>query len=168
MAKTYEPIQSQTLGSANASVTFSSIPQTYTDLILVSFFGTTTLNEDAFVRFNGDTGSNYSRTSLRGNGSSAFSARSSNQTSCLIDLDAAGSTLDTGLQIITQIFNYSNSSVYKSLLSRSGTLGGSYTGTTALGGLWRSTAAITTLLVNCTNNTFISGSSFTLYGVKSA
>lgn len=168
MPKTYEPIQSQVLGSAQSSVTFSSIPQTYTDLILVSYFGTTTLNEDAYVQFNSDTASNYSRTHVRGNGSSASSARAINQTYCLIDVDSAGSTLNTGLQVVTQIMNYSNATTYKTLLSRSGTLGGSFTGTTALVGMWRNTAAISTLLVGCTTNTFISGSTFVLYGVKAA
>lgn len=168
MPKTYEPIASTTVGTATATITFNSIPQTYTDLILVTFFGTTTVNEDAYVQFNSDTGSNYSRTHLRSNGSTASSSRASNQTYVLIDIDSSGSTLNTGLQTVTQFFNYTNATTYKTLLSRSGTLGGSYTGTSLIAGLWRNNAAITTVLVGCTTNTFVIGSTFTLYGIKAA
>jgi hypothetical protein len=168
MPKTYEPISTRTLTTAASSVTFSSIPQTYTDLILVTYFATTTVNEDAYVQFNSDTGSNYSRTHLRGNGSTAGSSRASNQTYCLLDLDSSGATLNAGLQITAQFMNYSNVTTFKSLISRSGTLGGSYTGTTLLTGLWRSTSAISTILVGCTTNTFVVGSVFTLYGIKAA
>lgn len=168
VSNTYEPIATTTLTSASSSVTFGSIPQTYTDLILVNYFATTTINEDAYVQFNSDTASNYSRTHVRGNGSSANSGRASSQTYCLIDLDSSGSTLNTGLQTVTHFMNYSNATTFKTLISRSGTLGGSYTGTTLLSGLWRSTAAITSILVGCTTNTFVSGSTFTLYGIKAA
>jgi len=166
LAATYTPIASVTLGAATSSVTFSSIPQTYTDLILVNYFATTTVNEDAYVQFNSDTGSNYSRTHVRGNGSTAGSGRASNQTYCLIDLDSSGSTLNSGLQTITHFMNYSNTTTYKTLLSRSGTLGGSYTGTTLLTGLWRNTNSITSILVGCTTNTFVVGSTFNLYGIQ--
>jgi hypothetical protein len=78
---TYTPIATQTLGSAAASVTFSSIPQGYTDLILVcSPVSTTGSNTFMWIRYNSDTGSNYSLTSMRGNGSTATSFRLSNQT----------------------------------------------------------------------------------------
>ena len=58
-SNTYEPIATTTLTSAVSSVSFGSIPQTYTDLILVNYFATTTVNEDAYVQFNSDTASNY-------------------------------------------------------------------------------------------------------------
>ena len=167
-SNTYEPIATTTLTSATASVTFGSIPQTYTDLILVNYYATTTVNEDAYVQFNSDTASNYSRTHLRGNGSTAGTGRATNQTYCLIDLDSSGSTLNAGLQTVTHFMNYSNTTTYKTLLSHSGTVGGSYTGTTLIAGLWRSTSAITSILVGCTTNTFVVGSTFTLYGIKAA
>jgi hypothetical protein len=71
---TYEPIASQTLGSAVSSVTFSSIPQNYTDLILVVNYGISANNFGARIRFNGDTGSNYSDSFIYGTGSSALSS----------------------------------------------------------------------------------------------
>ena len=72
-------IATQTLGSATASITFSSIPSTYTDLrIVFSGTGATVLNLK--VRFNGDSASNYSQTNLQGLGYSVQSSRASTQT----------------------------------------------------------------------------------------
>jgi len=168
MAKTYEPISTQVLGSSQATVTFSSIPQTYTDLIFalsLQFTG----NVNAWMRFNSDTGSNYSYTLLEGNGSSGSSNRSSNDTKIQLDSVAyppfSGSSFAPN---IVQIFNYSNTSIYKSTLIRANN---SAVGVSAFAGLWRSTSAITT--VAFTNAfpgsvSFATGSTFTLYGVKSA
>ena len=78
---TYTPIRTQTLSSVTASVTFSSLPQDYTDLILVINGGhNSTLGYGLNVRLNNDTGSNYSSTALRGNGSIADSFRYTSQT----------------------------------------------------------------------------------------
>jgi hypothetical protein len=74
MAPTYEPIATTTLGTAAASITFSSIPATYTDLRLVvvaKAVSASTLD----VRFNNDSGTNYSKTEISGDGSSAVSFR---------------------------------------------------------------------------------------------
>jgi hypothetical protein len=168
MPKTYEPITTQTVSTTTAIVTFSSIPQTYTDLILISNFATTTINEDAYVQFNSDTGSNYSRTHLRGNGSSALSSRAANQPFIPIDIDSSGSTLSTGIQATTHFMNYSNATTFKTIVCRSGTTGGSFTGTTLLVGLWRNTNAITNIDVKATGGNYVVGSTFTLYGIKNA
>ena len=165
---TYDSIQSYTLTSATNIVTFGSVPQTYTDLILVSNFATSVVNEDAYVQFNSDTGNNYSRTHVRGNGSTAGSSRASNQPFIPIDIDSSGTTLSTGIQATTHIMNYSNSTTFKTIICRSGTTGGSFTGTTLLIGLWRSTNAITTIDVKATGGNFVVGSTFSLYGIKEA
>ena len=70
---TYTPIATQTLGSSAASVTFSSIPGTYTDLMLISFAqGQASGGDNRLVlQFNGDTATNYSSTYLIGNGTTA-------------------------------------------------------------------------------------------------
>jgi hypothetical protein len=168
MPKTYEPITTQTVSTTTATVTFSSIPQTYTDLILISNFATTTINEDAYVQFNSDTGNNYSRTHLRGNGSSALTSRASNQPFIPIDIDSSGSTLSTGIQATTHFMNYSNATTFKTIVCRSGTTGGSFTGTTLLVGLWRNTNAISNIDVKSTGGNYVVGSTFTLYGIKNA
>ena len=154
MPSTYTPIATQTLGSIVSSITFSSIASTYTDLIMV-FEGIADNNVN--LRFNSDTGSNYSATRIRVDGASASSARFSNGQSMV-------GSYDPGRSIsIWQIMNYSNSTTNKSALNRGG---GAGTNVEAYVGLWRNTAAITSVTV-LTNN-FAAGSTFTLYGVKSA
>ena len=63
-------IQHQELGSAQASIEFTSIPQTFTDLVIVTSFRTTATDAaDSYIQFNTDTGSNYSFRRLYGEGS---------------------------------------------------------------------------------------------------
>jgi hypothetical protein len=162
---TYEAIATQTLGSTAATVTFNSIPSTYTDLVLViSAIATTSVGGDIVIQFNSDTGSNYSGTYLWGNGTSAGSTRGSNATYSLIDYYAE---MDTSVaNRIVSIQNYSNTTTFKTFLSRANNAG---RGTDAIVGMWRSTAAITSLLLDVTStNDFAAGSTFSLYGIKAA
>lgn len=160
---TYSTIATTTLGSAASSYTFSSISGAYTDLIIIAQVkgtATTYLN----LRFNGDTGSNYSRTTLSGNGSTASSERRTNQTQINTDYNEA---IETNFNYINtlQIMNYSNTTTNKTVLCRANNAA---TGTGATVGLWRSTAAITSVTLLANNNTFDVGSTFTLYGIAAA
>ena len=74
MTTTYEFIAKNVLSSNTSSITFSSIPQTYTDLVLIINGGNTGAVQVA-IRFNGDTGNNYSNQSLTGNGATAYATR---------------------------------------------------------------------------------------------
>ena len=161
---TYEPIASQTLGSATASVTFSSIPQGYTDLVVVSNMAGTGVDATS-IRFNGDTGNNYSYTRLYGSGSAAASTRESNISVLKTGLISTTSITSPDT-IITHINNYSNSTTYKTAISRSAAT--SYVASFV--GLWRSTSAITslTLLIETGSPNIASGSTFTLYGIAAA
>lgn len=164
MAVTYTPIATQTLGSATATVTFSSIPSTYTDLILISTSGLTTATGDTTFTFNTDTATNYSFTALYGTGSAAASIRSATRSN--ISIYESPTTVLGATTSILNVFNYANTTTYKTTLSR-GTSAGAIT--SAVVGLWRSTAAINQIVI--TNNgstTFITGSTFTLYGIKAA
>lgn len=165
MPSTYTPIATQTLGSAASSVTFSSISGSYTDLVLV-VVPANSAGSVVRMQLNGDTGSNYSNTFLKGNGSSASSARSSSQTYLTLGDDAAP-TRTLGESVwISQIMNYSNSTTNKTVLTRANVAS---SGVEAVVGLWRSTAAITQVSVQQGGSvTFSVGSTFTLYGVKSA
>jgi hypothetical protein len=165
MAKTYEPIETQTLVSDTASVTFTAIPQTYTDLILVCAAQRALSGSGGAgtMRVNGDTGSNYSSTLLYTDGSTAYSYRWSNQTSMNAAFSAADSSY--GINII-HLMNYSNTTTYKTILARNG-----WTTTNdrvqAGANLWRSTSAITSITLTAASD-IESGSTFTLYGVKTA
>lgn len=162
MAITYEPIATTTLGSAQSSVTFSSISGSYTDLVLVVSGKRDTGSADDFlVRFNGDSGSNYSRTFLYGDGTTAASGRESNQTSAkLLYMDSTNWTATTLV-----FFNYSNSTTYKTAMNRTN-LPGVVTSTNVA--LWRNTAAITSISITASSNNIASNSTFTLYGIKAA
>lgn len=163
MATTYEPIATTTLGSAAADVTFSSIVGTYTDLVLVVNGGIVNSSQDLSLRFNSDSGTNYSDTSLQGFAGGATSSRQSNTNKMYLDEAGAPTTL-VGTYIIN-VFNYSNSTTYKTVISRFSN-GGSTA--SALVGLWRSTSAITSIIVAATSGNLLSGSTFTLYGIKAA
>jgi hypothetical protein len=167
MPSTYEPIATTTLGSDTATVTFSSIPSTYTDLVIVTDFSVDTAGTyDHYLQFNSDTGSNYSHTVLYGTGSAAGSARQSAQTAIYAGTwNSAIGTSDREIVTI-QINNYSNATTYKTTLARwnSATVE-SGTGV----GLWRNTAAITTIFFKGYASTkYKAGSTFTLYGIKAA
>ena len=160
---TYEAIATQTLSSAAASVTFSSISGAYTDLVLVFSGATSTSTSYVSLQYNSDTGSNYSVTLLRGNGTAASSSRYSSITEIYASISATNTT-DIN-NVIFQIQNYSNSTTYKTSLSRANNAGVS---TEAGVGLWRNTAAITSVKVLSPTNNFATGSTFTLYGIAAA
>lgn len=170
MPSTYDKIEARTLGTATSAVTFTSISQAYTDLLLV-FSGT--LSTADYVLFqvgNGsiDTGSNYSATRLIGNGSTATSGRSSSAT--YIQFSDTMNVNQNNL--IANFQNYSNTTTYKTLLTRTNTplTDGANVGTTSAGvGLWRSTSAINTVkFYTYAGQNFTVGSTFTLYGIKAA
>ena len=161
---TYTPIATTTLGSATASYTFSSIPSTYTDLVLVFNGSASSGTPLVTLQFNGDTATNYSDTTLSGNGTSATSGRDSS----VAQIYASGAdSLTTGIsQLIVNLQNYSNTTTYKTIITRSGNAAN---GTSAVVGLWRSTAAINSIKVfNHTATNFAVGSTFTLYGIQAA
>jgi hypothetical protein len=163
MASTYTPIATQTLGSAAASVTFSSIPSTYTDLVLI-FNGGSSIAANIRMQVNSDTATNYSWTQLGGDGTGAASFRNSSDTSWLMNRYAYLVNSLTSV-FIFNFNNYSNTTTYKTVINRSNNAAN---GTDATVGLWRSTAAISTINFSLSGGNYIVGSTFTLYGIKSA
>jgi hypothetical protein len=159
---TYTPIASQTLSSATSSVTFTSIPQGYTDLVLVINMKGSVANYPA-LRFNGDSGSNYSRTILSGNGSTAVSARGTSETAANINYNSISSSSDFNYNSITHIQNYSNLTTFKTQLTRANQAA---SGTDAIATLWRNTNAITQIVCITNTGDYASGSTFSLYGIQ--
>jgi hypothetical protein len=162
---TYTPIATTTLGSTSATVTFSSIAATYTDLVIV-VAGGTDANSGYGLRFNSDTGSNYSRTYLTGDGTTASSGRDTNQTTADISFNAAVQN-NTNFNSIIHIMNYANTTTYKTALSRANNAA---TGVDTGVSLWRSTSAINSIIIRTTSagRVFNIGSTFTLYGIAAA
>ena len=162
---TYSQIASTTLGSATSSYTFSSIPQTYTNLVVVVNGGSSSNNIDFDMVINGDNGNNYSRTLMYGNGSSAGSTRYSNE--AYLSFTYYGN-MTTNFSWIGQINinNYANTTTYKTILGKASNAD-TY-GVNATVGLWRSTSAITSIQLKARASNFITGTTFSLYGIKGA
>jgi phosphoserine aminotransferase len=162
MPATYEPIATQTASGSTSSITFSSIPQTYTDLVIVKNGGNTAVSNSRF-QFNGDTGNNYSQTGLYGSGSVAQSYRETSVSAVICDYF---STTGQRSMTVIQLLNYSNSATYKSGIYRRND---TYNGTLANAFLWRSTSAITSVTFSViASGNFDSTTTFTLYGIKAA
>ena len=168
---TYTPIATQTLSSAAASVTFSSIPQGYTDLVLVtnaansnaatSFGMGFTINNDALAI------GKLSFTILYGNGSSAGSFIWTTSTSSMKTVSCGGgnTSLNSGSVGTVHLMNYSNSTTYKTILSRISEAGADVR---TYVNLWQDTSPINkiTIYPNDGTNTILSGSTFSLYGIQ--
>ena len=175
MANTYVLIQAQTLASAAATVTFSSIPATYTDLLLRVSARTTEAgpNELMIYTLNGNTGSNYSTTTLIGNSSTAVSNRTTSAANIRAgwqDGDTATASTFGSAEIYipsytaTQNKPTSNFSVAE---NNSATAADTYINANA--GSFRITPAITSIdLATINGNNFKIGSSFYLYGIKNS
>lgn len=164
---TYVALATNTLSSATASVTFSSISGAYTDLVLIcSTSGTRVGTSDSFnIRFNGDTNTNYSDTALRGNGTSATSFRDVSATGGFIGETIVNSSTSF-TPIIVNIMNYSNATTYKTSLSRNNFAGGFVEASVVL---WRATpAAITSITLYYGTGNVTAGSTISLYGIAAA
>lgn len=158
MANDYVALANTTLGSSSSSVTFSSIPQEYRDLVMV-FYGTTNTTSDFLTYFNNDiTNSNYSRYYFFGNGSTVATPSAS---------EAAPlfwySTTGTPAMNFLEILDYSRTDKHKSVLAkyRQSTNGAGLTV-----GRWGNTAAITSIQTIPTAGVFNAGCVFTLYGIR--
>jgi hypothetical protein len=169
-APTYTQIATYTFPSTLGIYTFSSIPQTYTDLVVVisancAAAGTTYANLQ--MNLNGDSANNYSYCHMYGDGSSAYSDRYSNNGQAWGGY--FNSTSGVYSNIILNVMNYSNTSTYKNIISRGnyGTRGTTTTNPTELAvSSWRNTAAVTSLTIGGAN--IGAGSTFTLYGILAA
>jgi hypothetical protein len=159
---TYVALSTTVLGSAASSVTFSSISQAYTDLVLVINATADSGNPDSRIKFNGNTSNNMSGTILTGNGTTASSARRTS----LIQMEIDWTGMGTGIgQYAVHIMNYANTTTYKTFLVRAAFAA---KGSDAIVGMWSNTAAITSITVDIPAGNFATGSTFTLYGIAAS
>jgi len=164
MPATYEPIATYTLSSAQSSITFSTILSTWTDLRVIMTMDGTIDASSVYIRLNGDTSTNYSRTLLGGNGSTVFSTQTTNGTWIGIGgVDTSGwfSTID--------FFSYAGSTNKTFLITSSLDKNGSGSVSRWVA-LWRNTSAITSILLDASigGGQLPTGTTATLYGIKSA
>ena len=168
---TYTPIARTVLTANTSTVTFSSIPQTYTDLVLVTSSADSAAadNQVAF-RINSNATAIYSFTAFRGSGSTVLSNReatAAGRTYGTIGWNTAQSTtLGTAISV-ANFMRYANTATNKTVLSRSGN---SANGTEVAAALCQLTAAISSIDLYSANigRSFLAGSTFTLYGIAAA
>jgi hypothetical protein len=163
----FESIATVTLSSNETTITFSSIPATFTHLqIRATALGDSVSGKDVLVRFNSDTASNYNWHRLYGNGTSGLGQGSATTTAMYYAADAVR-TLYPATAII-DILDYTNTNKYKTMRNLSG-FEQNGAGTIAYwSGLWRNTDAITTVTISVTTDNLAQYSSFALYGIRSA
>lgn len=158
---TYIPLANLTLGSSASSVTFSSIPATYRDLVLVINADGTSQTE-LYVRMNGDTASTYTAVRMQGNGTTTASTTYSGTGG--MRLNGNGDIMtDFSFKAVIQLLDYSATDKHKTLLSRTS----SSNGVDANAGRWPSTSAITSVRAYPFTGSFDVGSTFALYGIAS-
>ena len=163
---TYEPIQTTTLNSDINSFTLSSISNSYTDLILIGYTQQDDSLDTPNIRFNGDTGANYSTLIFSGSATVIASVRGSNETFIYGGYYAVPPTPGNFGTMILHINNYANTNIKKTVIVKSGRDTG---GIDLHQGYWNSTAAINSITLSMSQNTkWAAGSVFTLYGIKAA
>jgi hypothetical protein len=152
---TYTPLATVTLGGTDSDITFSSIPSTYRDLVLV-VNGKTTAGVALYARFNSDsTSANYPRVGIAGYGSTAASFSGTEP-----GIQAA--FLTTANTWILNVMDYSATDKQKTVLSR---LSQDTSEVNAIATRWANTAAITSVQFITASSTFAAGTTFSLYGV---
>jgi hypothetical protein len=154
----YTPLANITVSVAAATITFSSISQSYRDLVLIGQ-GLSLSASGINIRYNGDSGSNYNQIVMFGDGGSASASSSSAQTAYQVGR-FDGSTL---ADFQANIMDYAATDKHKTSLHR---YNSASVLTAARVGRWASTSAITSFVLSLDAGTFAAGSTFALYGVS--
>lgn len=168
VASSFDSIATVTVGSGgSATITFSSIPSTYTHLQIRGIARDSAGNNNGYIRVgNGsvDTGANYSYHYLVGNGSAASSGSGINATSSLIMQFNNGSNMFGS--VLIDILDYKNTNKYKTFRSLNGFDQNGSGSIFLWSGSWRSTSAIDTITLTEAGTGFAQYSTLALYGVK--
>ena len=167
---TYTPIATTTGNGATNTISFTSIPQTYTDLILIcnAFVSSDAIN--MYTTVNG-SGSGYSKTWMGGNGTSASSSRATSTSQWTMSDGPLGNGSSTApMYMQMQFHNYSNTTTSKTMLARQHIVGATYNGVVASVNLWSNTNAINRIDIYCQSGSYYlrSDATFTLYGIAAA
>jgi hypothetical protein len=173
MPETYVPITTTTFGSTTASVTFSSLPTTFSDLVVVANGKTqsssSSLN-DIGVRFNGDTGSNYTTIKTFSLSYSSLTVSTNiNGTAIETYMDCSPTVDNLGSSFKLDIFDYNTTYSYKNIINRAAAMTQTDKGVFLTASTWKSTAAITSITIFPTSGSgFYAGTYIALYGIKRA
>jgi hypothetical protein len=166
----YESIASATGTGSSGTITFSSIPSTYTSLQIRGTCRTTGATQ-ATIRFNGDTGANYASHQLYGDGTSAAAGGISGVTSIsnggILAYETSAAANLVGVFVL-DVHDYASTTRNKTTRIFSGR-DENTAGFLRLGsGLWTSTAAVTSVTILISSGNFTNQTTFSLYGIKGA
>jgi hypothetical protein len=167
---TFTKIASNTVGSGGvATVTFSSIPATYTDLVLYATIRCTTGEDSAYLRFNNDSGSNYSWKRLLANGASVSTLGATGQAQIPnLFMVNSGWTGNTFASNMVYIPNYASSNAKSVSIDAAAEANVANPRMNIAAGLWSGTAAISQVNLISGAGNFAQYSTFTLYGISNA
>lgn len=167
----YELISTTVLGSTTASVTFSSLgdySSSYKHLQIRSVAKTATTGDGAegmILRFNSDSGANYARHTLSGNGSSVSSSATTSTTHANAGLVTTNSSIAAFAGNVCDVldaYSTTKNKTVRALTAHPGAL----VFVQLLSGVWINTASITSITLLPTLGSFITGSRFSLYGIR--
>jgi len=169
MANTYYLIASNTVGSGGASsVTFSSIPQTYTDLVLKSSVRSTSTDNWLNISFNGTSATvNWSARWIGGTGTAANSSSSTNSTYSVLENDST-TTASTFSNSEIYIPNYTSANAKSLSLDNVFENNATAAQSFLMASLWNNTAAITSMTLTPSSVNIAQYSTFYLYGIKNS
>jgi hypothetical protein len=153
---TYTALATITLGSTDSEIVFSSIPATYRDLVLV-FEGSTQAVGDIWYRLNGDTGSNYSYVIMYGTGSAASSGSGTPAYGAM-----HYNNTTSRFMVTCNFFDVSATDKHKTAISRGNQADGFVM---SYATRWANTSAVTSLTVGTNGTNYLSGTTFSLYGI---
>jgi hypothetical protein len=171
MPSTYTLISSNVLSSSAASVTFSAIPSTYTDLV-IRLSARSDTDAGVRIRFNNSSSALSSRTYIMSDTTAPFSSQNTSETYTIFP-QASNVTSDTANTFSNSeiyIPNYTaatNKPVSGSLVKEFNSSSNGTAQITASANLWRDTTAISSIVIMNAGN-YVSGSSFYLYGIKNS
>lgn len=163
----YESIATINGNGSTATITFSSISSAYKHLQVRVMARVAAGGEDLTLRFNGDTGANYTRHRLTANGSTT-AASGSTSTTGITTLGSAGMPTTANIYAVTviDVLDYANTNKYKTARMLSGQDSNGSGGVDFTSGVWMNTAAVTSLTIYANSSNFPTAASFALYGIK--
>jgi hypothetical protein len=168
---TYVPIFTANGTGSSATISFTSIPSTYTDLVIAGSYSATAGAGFDMTLNNVTTNTSYSITRITHSGSSAVSYRSANQNQFSLNYNGSIASTPEYSTILINLFNYANTTTYKTMLTRFGNTG---TDIGTMAGLWRGSTGSATEAINridlkaAGGANWTTGTTFSLYGIAAA
>jgi hypothetical protein len=161
----YESIQTYTVGSGGqASITFSSIPSTYKHLQIRYIAATSTVNQNLQYTFNSDSSAVYANHRLLGDGSVVVADAATGNG--FMSIGRSGQNSTSFAAGVFDLLDYKDTNKFKTARTLYGTDGNGSGQVFFASGLWRSTAAVSTVTIVPASSNFAQYTNFALYGIK--